>query len=238
MEFSTTKTSDKIALPLTIQLSCNWSAGNWERAFTKLSRNPASRLSAFRSLFKVHHKFFWFFFNFCLVVFIFIWTEILCSKILAFLLCKALNLCAIITVNLTNQDIRILFASLSFCINEWKKRKSKSLNTQTRSGTCIKSYLEEWQYKVIFRSSVSDPIKSTFGIPQSSHFGPSIFTLTMMLTLSSSTLMSLKSSGWFSPTVRWLAQIFNPVATKIRSELSFSIGICKADQILFERKPI
>lgn len=43
----------------------------------------------------------------------------------------------------------------------------------------MESYLKDRQYKVLFRSSVSNPIIATSGVPQGSHLGPLIFILSI-----------------------------------------------------------
>lgn len=43
----------------------------------------------------------------------------------------------------------------------------------------LESYLKSRQYSVIFRSCISNPIKSTSGVPQGSHLGPLIYVLTI-----------------------------------------------------------
>lgn len=57
--------------------------------------------------------------------------------------------------------------------------KLKALGFQPRFISWIKSYLVNRQYKVRFRSSLSDPITATSGVPQGSHLGPLIFILSI-----------------------------------------------------------
>lgn len=45
--------------------------------------------------------------------------------------------------------------------------------------TWLESYLKTRQYKVLFRSSISNPIIATSGVPQGSHLGPLIFILSI-----------------------------------------------------------
>lgn len=57
--------------------------------------------------------------------------------------------------------------------------KLKALGFQPVFISWVKSYLTDRQYKVLFRSSVSNPINATSGVPQGSHLGPMIFILTI-----------------------------------------------------------
>lgn len=57
--------------------------------------------------------------------------------------------------------------------------KLKALGFQSGFIAWIKSYLQERQYEVLFRSFLSDPIKAPSGVPQGSHLGPLIFILSI-----------------------------------------------------------
>lgn len=57
--------------------------------------------------------------------------------------------------------------------------KLNALGFQSGFIGWIKSYLENRQYNVIFRSSISESFEATSGVPQGSHLGPLIFVLTI-----------------------------------------------------------
>lgn len=79
------------------------------------------------------------------------------------------------------KDVDVIATDFSKAFDKISHRiilfKLKALGFQTGFISWIKSYLEGRQYKVVFRSCVSDPINASSGVPQGSHLGPLLFIL-------------------------------------------------------------